>query len=150
MFGHEEEKKWTKHQILTHSRSKRNATGEISNWWTEETKQIFENKSDCFVKQYNKYGLDGRRTLVENIADNGGLQQAYTAFLSWKEKQVSNIKLPKLEEYSIDQLFFIAYGSIWCIKYAPGILNYTIREAEHAPSPYRFSSSKSFPPPKVC
>lgn len=117
--------------------SKRNASGEIDNWWSKETKQIFENKSDCFVKQYNKYGLDGRQTLAENIADNGGLQQAYTAFLSWKKKEMSGIKLPELEEFSTDQLFFITYGSIWCTKYAPGVLNYTIREAEHAPSPYR-------------
>ncbi|GIX80549.1 neprilysin [Caerostris extrusa] len=74
------------------SGSKRNASGEIYNWWTDKTKQIFKNKTDCFVKQYSDYGLDGKRTLAENIADNGGLHQAYAAFSSWKNKQISPIK----------------------------------------------------------
>ncbi|KAF8785573.1 Endothelin-converting enzyme like protein [Argiope bruennichi] len=117
--------------------SKRNASGELFNWWTDETKQIFEKKADCFIKQYNDYGLDGKRTLAENIADNGGLHQSYKAFSSWRKKQLTDIKLPGLENFSLDQLFFITYGSIWCTKYAPGMLNRTIREAEHAPSPYR-------------
>ncbi|CAL1261356.1 unnamed protein product [Larinioides sclopetarius] len=117
--------------------SKRNASGEMFNWWTDETKQIFEKKADCFINQYNDYGLDGKRTLAENIADNGGLHQAYKAFSSWKKEESTDIKLPGLESFSLDQLFFITYGSIWCTKYAPGVLNNTIREAEHAPSPFR-------------
>lgn len=54
------------------------AEGNLRNWWTKHTKEIFDEKVECLVDQYDNFtdpisglGLNGTKTLVENIADNG-------------------------------------------------------------------------------
>ncbi|XP_035229341.1 endothelin-converting enzyme homolog isoform X2 [Stegodyphus dumicola] len=95
------------------------------------------NRRIISYKFFASVRLNGKRTLAENIADNGGLRQAYKAFSAWKKNQLPTEKLPGLENFSTEQLFFLSYGSIWCTKYAKGMLNYTIKESDHAPAPYR-------------
>jgi predicted metalloendopeptidase len=59
--------------------------------------------------------VDGERTLRENIADNGGIREAYKAFRRLKARrsvEVLSPRLPGLEQYSPDQLFFIGYASV--------------------------------------
>ncbi|ORX42211.1 zincin [Piromyces finnis] len=59
------------------------------------------------------------QTLAENLADNGGLTRAYESWkLSMKEDpehvKKENQLLPGLSKYTMDQLFFISFGQIWC------------------------------------
>jgi predicted metalloendopeptidase len=59
--------------------------------------------------------VDGQRTLRENIADNGGIREAYRAFTRLKTRrgvEALSPRLPGLEQYSPDQLFFIGYASV--------------------------------------
>ncbi|KAF9580326.1 hypothetical protein BGW38_003070, partial [Lunasporangiospora selenospora] len=74
-------------------------TGAVRDWWTEETAKAFDDKSQCFIEQYNEFtvkgpeGIDhyvnGWRTLGENIADNGGLK---TTFEAWRQRyQTDNL-----------------------------------------------------------
>lgn len=56
------------------------AHGNFMNWWTNETKKMFEDKFACFVNQYGNFtdslsglNVNGTNTLNENIADNGEL-----------------------------------------------------------------------------
>jgi predicted metalloendopeptidase len=59
--------------------------------------------------------VDGLRTLRENIADNGGVREAYRAFTRLKARrgvEVLSPRLPGLEQHPPDQLFFIAYASV--------------------------------------
>ncbi|KAG0365784.1 hypothetical protein BGX24_003968 [Mortierella sp. AD032] len=66
--------------------------GGLKNWWTEATAEVFNEKAQCFVEQYgnftikgsdNKdYNLNGRLTLDENLADNGGLKMSFSAWQS--------------------------------------------------------------------
>lgn len=58
--------------------------GNHKNWWKNETKQIFKEKFQCLINQYNNFSdpisglnLNGTETLSENIADNGKLRQEY-------------------------------------------------------------------------
>ncbi|KAJ6219497.1 hypothetical protein RDWZM_005309 [Blomia tropicalis] len=52
--------------------------GNLRNWWSDQTSDGFRNKTDCFVKQYSNFVFDTiKQTLAENIADNGGLREAY-------------------------------------------------------------------------
>ncbi|KAG4098305.1 Metalloproteases [Neocallimastix lanati (nom. inval.)] len=103
--------------------------GNKSQWWTDNDIEEFEDNAQCFVNQYEKYSIKnkngkvyyvlGENTLGENLADNGGLARAYESWkLSLKEdpEQVkkANQLLPGLSSYTMDQLFFITYGQLWC------------------------------------
>lgn len=46
------------------------------------------------------------------MADNGGLNQAFTAYKKFVEKVGREPKLPGFENYTNYQLFFIAYGNV--------------------------------------
>lgn len=60
----------------------------------------------------------------ENLADNGGLGEAYSA---WKQrydgdkesKVYNNVRLPGLDGLSPEQLFFVNFGRIWCNDITP-------------------------------
>ncbi len=61
------------------------AAGNLRDWWTEADAKAFEERAQCFVDQYAGYTavgdtrLNGKLTLGENTADNGGLRIAYMA-----------------------------------------------------------------------
>ena len=57
-------------------------SGQKQIWWPPETSDQFGKRAECFVRQYTQEifvggTVDGRMTLSENIADNGGLVAAY-------------------------------------------------------------------------
>ncbi|KAF9121609.1 hypothetical protein BGX30_002460 [Mortierella sp. GBA39] len=127
-------------------------TGRVKNWWTNVTEKAFNEKSQCFVNQYGKfsikgpdgkdYNVNGQLTLAEDIADNGGLKQSYRTWQSRLQSDPSgamykNFKLPGLEKYTPDQLFFISFGRLWCSKERPEWLLQLIRSNGHPPWRFR-------------
>lgn len=53
-------------------------------WWNNATIRAFRERAQCIIDQYSRYKIDevglfmnGRMTQGENIADNGGLKQAF-------------------------------------------------------------------------
>uniref|UniRef100_A0A915JR62 Peptidase M13 C-terminal domain-containing protein n=1 Tax=Romanomermis culicivorax TaxID=13658 RepID=A0A915JR62_ROMCU len=94
--------------------------GNVREWWDNETVVMFEKKAQCIEDQYAKYEVDqvklkvnGKNTKGENIADNGGLKQAFKAYLKWSKQNKAEQLLPGIN-YSHKQLFFINYAQIWC------------------------------------
>ena len=64
------------------------SNGNMENWWGKETEENFADRSQCMEKQYGELEfagmkLNGRLTLGENIADNGGIKIAYNAWVRW-------------------------------------------------------------------
>ena len=63
-------------------------SGNLEDWWTAEDGKKFDQKADCEVKEYSSFvavddvKVNGKLTLGENTADNGGLRLAYIAFLA--------------------------------------------------------------------
>ena len=65
-----------------------NYEGNLDNWWELETFIKFLNKTNCIIQQYGNYtvkelgnmNLNGITTQGENIADNGGIKEAYRAY----------------------------------------------------------------------
>lgn len=106
-----------------------NKNGILTEWWQQRDVVEYERRSECFVQQYDHYGIDGSLTLGENIADNVGLKISYEAFKNTKDALLPAI-LPSLGVYTNEQLFFISFAQLWCeISTASPFLN----EGEHSP-----------------
>ncbi|CAH1963551.1 unnamed protein product [Acanthoscelides obtectus] len=115
--------------------------GNTVQWWSNATIETFEKLTECFIKQYDNFtfeGLEehvkGKATLAENLADNGGIHQAYSAYKSHSKKYGVEPTLPGFEDFTNDQLFFLAYGSIWCETISLEDLKDQIEYDEHSPN----------------
>ncbi len=89
--------------------------GNLSNWWTEEDTQKFNERTQVLVNQFNNFVVlddvhaNGELCLGENIADLGGLNIAYTAFMKAKGDNV----IADIDGYTAEQRFYIAYAHVW-------------------------------------
>ncbi|KAK9874419.1 hypothetical protein WA026_002766 [Henosepilachna vigintioctopunctata] len=123
---------------------KYDAFGVIGNLWTNETYSAFENRSQCFREQYDRYfinelnkTLSGERSLNENLADNGGLKIAYNA-----AKEVFKFYSFESDKFSPEQLFFIGFATTFCSVEDLPYLEYTIDKG-YPPSKYRVNGAVS-------
>ncbi|XP_077498950.1 neprilysin-1-like isoform X2 [Amblyomma americanum] len=119
------------------------AVGRLVNWWTNYTREEYERKRDCFVKQYGSIvdpvvnmSLNGVATLGENIADNAGIRAAYYTLQS-VVPDFEEVTLPGLGNFNRDQLFFISYALAWCENSQPSYTVEKITEHVHSPNKYR-------------
>lgn len=103
------------------------ANGNMVNWWTPEDTEAFEKLTQGLVEQFNAVevlpGLNanGQYTLGENIADQGGLRVARTAFLdSQKKKGVDiNSEGAKIDGFTPMQVFYMNYANVWAQNIRP-------------------------------
>lgn len=92
--------------------------GNLSNWWTPEDAEAFTKLADGLVEQFNQVVVlgdthaNGRFTLGENIADQGGLRVAHTA-LHKAMAQKGTADNTKIKGFTPDQLFYLAYANVW-------------------------------------
>lgn len=126
--------------------------GNLRPWWNNRSIENFNKQTDCFVKQYSSYKLqedhvDGKQTLGENIADNGGLKSAYNAYLDWVEIHAPERPLPALN-LTHQQLFFLGFAQVWCSSSTTETDHLQILTDPHSPAKYRvigtLSNSKEF------
>ncbi|HMF54112.1 MAG TPA: M13 family metallopeptidase [Edaphobacter sp.] len=93
--------------------------GNVRSWWTPEDKKKFDERTGCEVKEYDGFevapgqNLNGKLTLGENTADNGGLRIAYQALMSTLAEQNSSTTA-KIDNYTPAQRFFLGFGQVWC------------------------------------
>ncbi len=98
--------------------------GNLSDWWTPEDVKKFEARTDCLVEEYGKFvavddlHVNGKLTLGENTADNGGLLLAYMAYLD-RAKQTNVDLAAKVDGYTAPQRFYIAFAQNWCSNTRP-------------------------------
>jgi len=137
-------------------------TGSVSPWWSDSTLEEFTGKAQCFIDQYGNYSipelvdilgeedahLNGKLTQGENIADNGGLHEAFRAYMRSVESQGEEPALPGLTDYSSEQMFFIANAQVWCEIQTPGSLLGQVLGDPHSPGEFRvlgpLSNSEDF------
>lgn len=128
--------------------------GDLRDWWEEQTQKKFLKKAECIIHQYGNYSapevnlnLNGINTQGENIADNGGIKEAYFAYLEWVKHFGEEQRLPSLP-YSPKQLFWLSAANVWCSKYRPETLKLRILTGAHSPARFRvngpFSNVKEF------
>ncbi|MFH4979232.1 hypothetical protein AB6A40_005941 [Gnathostoma spinigerum] len=119
--------------------------GNLKDWWDVETARKFYKKTECFIKQYESVKVDeagmnlnGRLSVGENIADNGGIKTALMAYKSWLgNSSVPEPALPGFQNYTSEQMFFLAYANNWCSLVRPNHYMQLIMTDVHAPSKYR-------------
>ncbi|XP_011933933.1 PREDICTED: membrane metallo-endopeptidase-like 1 isoform X1 [Cercocebus atys] len=122
--------------------------GNMMDWWSNFSTQHFREQSQCMIYQYSNYSWDladeqnvnGFNTLGENIADNGGVRQAYKAYLKWMAEGGKDQQLPGLD-LTHEQLFFISYAQVWCGSYRPEFAIQSIKTDVHSPLKYRVLGS---------
>jgi putative endopeptidase len=115
-------------------------TGNLREWWTPEDAKNFTEKADCIVNEYGSFSpvdgvtLNGKLTLGENAADNGGIHLAYAALI----RDLADKVLPKKEDgYTQEQLFFLGYAQIWCQNVADAQSKVAAATDPHSPGQFR-------------
>jgi putative endopeptidase len=118
------------------------ANGNLSDWWTAEDATKFQEKADCEVKEYGSFvavddaKVNGKLTLGENTADNGGLRLAYIAFLADAKRKMIDLD-QKQQNYTPIQQFFLGYGQSWCGATRPEQLRLQVQTDPHSPRQFR-------------
>lgn len=119
--------------------SKFAADGTFKNWWTDEDRTLFEEKTKILGETYSAFcPLEGNcvnpdLTMGENIADLGGLTMAYYAYSRTDEFKKNEMR----EGFTPAQRFFIAYAQLWKIKYTDEEMKNRIANDPHSPGMYR-------------
>ena len=89
--------------------------GNMHDWWKDVDAKNFTERTDKYADFFSKIKVlpdlnaNGRLTLGENLADHGGLQVAYTAFLNATKRN----PLPVIDGLTPAQRFFVAYAGVW-------------------------------------
>uniref|UniRef100_A0A8C9EFG2 Phosphate regulating endopeptidase X-linked n=1 Tax=Phocoena sinus TaxID=42100 RepID=A0A8C9EFG2_PHOSS len=126
--------------------------GNLDPWWSVDSEEKFKEKTKCMISQYSNYywkkaGLNvkGKRTLGENIADNGGLRQAFRAYRKWINDKRQGVEEPLLPgvEFTNSQLFFLSYAQVRCNSYRPEAAREQIQVGAHSPPQFRVNGAVS-------
>jgi endothelin-converting enzyme/putative endopeptidase len=118
------------------------AKGNLADWWTPADTAAFEKKTDCLVNEYNQFipvddvHVNGRLTLGENTADNGGLVLAFMAYLDRAKQEHLDIDA-KVDGYTGPQRFYIAFAQNWCSNDRPESLRTSALTDSHSPDQFR-------------
>ncbi|XP_015600086.1 neprilysin-2 isoform X3 [Cephus cinctus] len=117
--------------------------GNLVDWWAPQTKENYLERAECIINQYGNYtveevglNLNGINTQGENIADNGGIKEAYLAYNQWVKRNGPEKKLPGLR-YTPRQMFWISAANTWCSKYRPEAIKLRITTGFHSPGEFR-------------
>ncbi|XP_018009275.1 neprilysin-2-like [Hyalella azteca] len=123
--------------------------GDLKEWWEPETRSKFIDKSKCIIHQYGNYThpevglkLNGVNTQGENIADNGGLKEAYYAYNQYVSDHGEENPLPALG-LTAKQLFWLSAANVWCSKTRLETLKLQILTGAHAPARFRVNGPLS-------
>lgn len=114
--------------------------GNMNDWWTEEDKKLFDDKTKVLADQFSEYTvldsihINGKLTLGENIADLGGLYVAYDAMEMALDKSG---KREKIDGFTPEQRFFLSYANIWHNLYRDDALINQVKTDPHTPAYYR-------------
>lgn len=119
--------------------SKFAADGSFTNWWTEEDRQSFEEKTKLLGTTFagfcpmENHCVNPDLTMGENIADLGGLTMAFYAYKRTDEYKRQEVR----EGFTPEQRFFIAYAQLWKIKYTDAEMKKRLATDPHSPGMYR-------------
>jgi endothelin-converting enzyme/putative endopeptidase len=120
------------------------ARGNLKDWWTQQDGAAFDQRAQCFVDEYSSFTavadvkLNGKLTLGENVADNGGLRLALMAYLA------SNVPRPaSVDGFAPEQRFFLGFAQVWCESRRPEASRMLAQVDPHSPGRNRVNGTVS-------
>jgi endothelin-converting enzyme/putative endopeptidase len=115
--------------------------GNLRDWWTAQDGTEFEKRASCVADEYSSFvavddlKLNGRLTLGENTADNGG---ARIALMALEHMMADDSTMAQtINGYTPQQHFFLGYGRAWCEKRRPEYSRMLVSVDPHSPAKYR-------------
>jgi putative endopeptidase len=117
--------------------------GNLKDWWTEDDAKNFEERAQVLVDFYNNIEVapgvhaNGKVTLGENIADQGGLQVSFQAF----KNATNNAPLADIDGFTPEQRFFLAYANVWAGNIRPEEILRRTKEDEHSLGRWRVNGA---------
>jgi endothelin-converting enzyme/putative endopeptidase len=115
------------------------ADGNLRDWWTAADAREFGQRTQCLVDEYSHFTavddvhLNGKLTLGENTADNGGLRIALMALQDELRGQKEN----RIDGFTPEQRLLIGWGRIWCENDTAESLRMDAQTDPHSPPPDR-------------
>jgi putative endopeptidase len=116
--------------------------GNLRDWWTPVDGAEFDKRAACVANEYSSFTavddvkLNGRLTLGENTADNGGLRIALMAL-----QDTLQGKGEKLDGFTPEQRLFLGFAQIWCENTAPQEVRARAMTDPHSPGRYRVNGT---------
>jgi len=113
--------------------------GNLENWWSPADKAEFEKRTSCIADEYSQFSpiegvnLNGRLTLGENAADNGGSHLATMALKAAENGQ----EPPEKDGFTADQRFWIGFAQVWCENVRPERSRTMALSDPHSPGQFR-------------
>jgi putative endopeptidase len=117
--------------------------GNLHDWWTEQDGKEFEKRASCVADEYSNFvavddlKLNGKLTLGENTADNGGARIALAALEHMIADDKTGKEGQKIDGYTPEQRFFLGFGRVWCEKRRPEVARLRVLTDPHSPGKYR-------------
>jgi predicted metalloendopeptidase len=124
--------------------SKFDAEGNFENWWTAEDLAAFKERTDCIAKEYDEFvsvkdpvngdvHLNGRLTLGENTADNGGARVSFRAL----QKSLEGKPRVNIDGFTPEQRFFLGFANVWCENVTEAQARQLAQTNPHSPGRFR-------------
>jgi endothelin-converting enzyme/putative endopeptidase len=118
--------------------------GNLTDWWTPADAKQFDERASCVANQYSRYSpvddgngkplyLNGKLTLGENVADNGGLHFAYQAHFKSHKDQEGKI----VDGFTPEQRVFLGYAISRCENVTPELSRLLVVTDPHSPAKFR-------------
>ncbi len=126
--------------------------GNLREWQTPADRKAFTERTDCEVNEYNGFEaspahdalpaqhLNGKLTLGENTADNGGLRIAYLALLDTLAAEHKSVE-DKIGGYTEAQRFFLGFAQVWCQNQTDQSARQSALVDPHSPGQWRTNGS---------
>jgi putative endopeptidase len=117
--------------------------GNLRDWWTADDGKEFETRVSCVADEYSNFvavddlKLNGRLTLGENTADNGGARIALMALEHMIAEDKAGKEGQKIDGYTPEQRFFLGFGRVWCEKRRPESARLRVMTNPHSPGKWR-------------
>jgi endothelin-converting enzyme/putative endopeptidase len=123
------------------------AKGNLKEWWKPEDAKNFESRAQCLVDEYDGFAIgdakvNGKLTLGENTADNGGLRLALAAYMATAATSAAGADRTR-DGFTPEQRLLIGYAQIWCENARPEAVRLRVQTNPHAPGRFRTNGAVS-------